>query len=521
MKGELTRTFGSNTISLRDGAGALFRRKFLVLFTFLAVVVGTAIVTFLLPDKYESRTKILVKNQRVDVAITPEATNGYAGSAVGSEVSENQINSEIELLTSKDLLTQVVTQCGLANANSGWFGKDAAPEAARVERAAERLSKDLVITPARKANIISISYSSNSPQLSALVLNKLGELYLEKHLKLNHPTGAADFFKDRADEYETQLKAAEQRFAEFQQSNNLVVLTQQKELTLQKTAEAKAKLLESEAAVNEATNRGKRVEQQLTAIPKRVVTQSRTLPNQYSAERLNTMIVELQNRRTQLLTKFRPEDRLVREVDEQIRITSEALGKAEQRTAVEQATDLNPLRTTLETELSRARLDQSGAQARRDTLAGQLQQYQQALQKLEGDTAKHNDLQRQVQQAESNYQLYAKKREESRIADELDRQKITNVSIAESPVAPQLPTSPNRLLNLILGVVLAGFLSVGTVFSAELLNDTVYTPQQLEALTGAKVLATVPGNSRKMLSRVSREPNDIEIEGRAIGELEG
>src|SRR5216684_8263386 len=132
MKRELTTGFGGNSISLRDGAGALFRRKALVLLTFLTVVLGTAIVTYLVPNKYESRMKILVKNQRVDVAITPEAT---AAPAVESEVSESQINSEIELLTSRDLLAQVVTECGLAKFERNWISKES-PEAARVETAA-------------------------------------------------------------------------------------------------------------------------------------------------------------------------------------------------------------------------------------------------------------------------------------------------------------------------------------------------------------------------------------------------
>ena len=517
MKNQLTTGLGGNSISMRDGAGALFRRKALVIFIFVAVVLGTAVVTFLLPNKFDSRIKILVKNQRVDVAITPEQTSGAPASAVENEVSENQINSEIELLTSKDLLTQVVTDCRLADMEKGWLS-GSAPSAVMVERAVNRLAKDLIITPVRKANVITITYASNSPQLSASVLKKLGELYLEKHLKLNHPTGASDFFTQRADEYETQLKQSEQQMTDFQQSNNLVVLSQQKELTLQKTAEAKSKLLESETALNEATNRIARVEQQLAAIPKRVITQSRQLPNQYSAERLNTMMVELQNRRTQLLTKFRPEDRLVREVDEQIRTTREALMKAEQKTSVEEATDLNPLRQTLETELSRARLDQTGARARRETLSGQLQQYEDALKKLEGGTVKHNDLQRQVKEAEDNYQLYAKKREEARIADELDRQKITNVSIAEAATVAQIPSSPNRGLNLVLGVFLAGFLSLVSVFSVEMLSDAVHTPRQLEALTGAKVLATVPENSRRMIMHNTREPGEIET--RSVAELQ-
>jgi uncharacterized protein involved in exopolysaccharide biosynthesis len=511
MKGELTTGIGSNTISLRDGASALFRRRGLVLFIFLAVVLGTAVVTWLLPNKYESRMKILVKNQRVDVAITPEATAG-APAGVDTEVSENVINSEIELLTSRDLLTQVAKETGLAQAGPAAFWKRAVPEADRIEKAAAELAKDLDIAAVKKANVISISYTANSPEVAAAVLKKLGELYLEKHLKLHHPTGASDFFKDKAEQYETQLHDSEKQLTRFQQDNNLVVLAQQKDLTLQKTAEAKSKLLESEAAVSETTNRIKRIEQQLAVTPKRIITQSKSLPAQYSAERLNTMMVELQNRRTQLLTKFRPEDRLVREVDEQIRTTRQALAKAESQTAIEQATDLNPLRQTLENEYSKTRLEQSGAQARRDTLATQLSQYEGSLQKLEGDTTRHDDLQRQKKEAEENYQLYAKKREEARIADELDRQKITNVSIAEAPSAPRLPSSPNRPLNLVLGVFVAAILSLGTVFSAEMLGDTVHNPRQLEALTGATVLATVPENSRKLIPRRAEKTKKIESE---------
>jgi uncharacterized protein involved in exopolysaccharide biosynthesis len=513
MKGELTTGFGGNSISLRDGASALFRRRGMVLFIFLAVVLGTALITLLLPNKFESRMKILVKNQRVDVAITPEATTS-APSADG-EVSESEINSEIELLTSRDLLTQVAKETGLGQAGTSMFWKKSPPEAERIEKAANDLAKDLVIAPVRKANVISISYSANSPELAAAVLKKLGELYLDKHLKLHHPTGASDFFKEKADQYETQLHDSEKQLTTFQQDNNLVVLAQQKDLTLQKAAEAKSKLLESETAVNETTNRIKRIEQQLAATPKRIITQSKSLPAQYSAERLNTMMVELQNRRTQLLTKFRPDDRLVREVDEQIRTTKDALAKAESQTATEQATDLNPLRQSLESEYSRARLEQSGAQARRDTLSTQLREYQAALQKLEGDTTRHDDLQRQKKEAEENYQLYAKKREEARIADELDRQKITNVSIAEAPAVPRIPSSPNRPLNLILGFFVAAFLSLGTVFSAEMLGDSIHTPRQLEALTGATVLATVPA-----ISRGGSRKKTKEIESKPVAQLE-
>jgi uncharacterized protein involved in exopolysaccharide biosynthesis len=212
---------------------------------------------------------------------------------------------------------------------------------------------------------------------------------------------------------------------------------------------------------------------------------------------LNTLIVELQNRRTQLLTKFRPDDRLVKEVDQQIRTTRAALERATNETATEQSTGLNPLRQSLETELARGRVDLAGAEGRHEMLLGQVAQYEAQLSRLESSTAPYEDLNRKVKQSEESYQLYKQKEEEARITDELDENKITNVSVAEAPAQPQLPARPNRPLNLAMGIVLGLLLSAGSVFVVELMRDTVTTPRELEALTGQRVLASMPKNGRR------------------------
>ncbi len=482
------------TFSRRDVASIWFRHKLLITATFLTIAAGTALVTFMMPNEYGSRMKILVKNVRSEVPITPERTTGTNG-VNNTDVSETEINSEIELLTSKDLLNQVVIECGLARPGQSLLQrlnlKDAPRnEAGLIEQASELLAKDLVVTPVKKANIIEISYSSNSPQTAAAVLRKLGDLYLEKRLKLHRPAGTYEFFKAQADQYEQQLRAAEKQLSSFQQGMNVVSISQQKDLTVQKMTDAKSKLLETQAFLKEVNERIKHLDEQMSALQPRIVTQSRALPNQYSAERLNTMLVELQNRRTQLLTKFRADDRLVREVDREINTTRAALEKASNQTAIEQSTDLNPLRQILGTELARARVDQVGGQARQSVLAGQLRDYEAQLSRLEGSTSEFQDLTRRVKEAEDNYQLYEKKQEESRIADELDQNKITNVSMAEAPVPSQLPLRPNRPLNLLLGIVLGVFIALGSAIAAEFLRESVETPRELE-LSG-QVLATIP-----------------------------
>ena len=67
----------------------------------------------LLPRKYEAEMKILVNRERVDPVVTsnPEA---QAGPSIVPVVSEEDLNSEVELLKSRDLLEKVVVACGLA-----------------------------------------------------------------------------------------------------------------------------------------------------------------------------------------------------------------------------------------------------------------------------------------------------------------------------------------------------------------------------------------------------------------------
>src|ERR1043166_247005 len=493
-------------VSVRDIASVVFRHKLLLCGTFLAVALGTAVFTFMLPNEYESRMKILVKNTRSDVPITPERTNGTTGSSFDNDVSENQINSEIELLTSEDLLKQVVTECGLYGGGSSItskLGLKSAPpsQATQIESATRQLAKDLTITPVKKADIIEIKYTSQSPEKTAAVLRKVQDLYLDKHLKLHRPPGTYEFFKAQADQSEAQLQDAEKKLSNFQQSMNVVSLSQQKDQAVLKMAEAKSKLLETETFLREVNDRIAKGQQQMETLPPRVISQTRALPNQYSAERLNTLIVELQNRRTQLLTKFRSDDRLVKEIDQQLKDTRAALDKASRETATEQSTDLNPLRQTLETELARGKVDQAGAAGRREMLASQVKQYEEQLSRLEGITAEYDDLNRQVKESADNYELYKKKAEEARITDELDQNKLTNVSIAEAPVQPQLPVRPNRPLNLILGVFLGALLSIGSVVVAEFMRDTVLTPRELESFTGQPVLASLPN-----MRRASRRP---------------
>jgi uncharacterized protein involved in exopolysaccharide biosynthesis len=498
----------AETVTLADVASVVFRRKWQIVITFVLIVGAAIALTLLTPKQYESYMKILVKNERADMIVS---AGGADGSSYQPEVSETEINSEIELLSDFNLLQRVVIETGLDRVETTRGATVGERHTLAVDQAAWRLQRHLTVTPARKTNIIEIRYLDRDPRRAAAVLRHLAVAYLDEHLKVHAAPGTYEFFAGQTRHYQDELKSAEARLEQFRLQNGIVMLAQQKEAMLQQASEADVALKQANTAIEEYGSRIAATQRQLTITPARVVTQDRAVPNQYSVEHLGSMLAELQNRRTELLAKFRPEDRLVREVEQEIADTQEALGKATKAMASERSTDINPVYQALQVDIAKQQADLAGAQARRETLTQQARSYRGQLMQLGNASTEYDDLTRAQKEAEDNYQLYARKTEEARIAESLDRQKIANVAIAEPPTEPYLPAKPNVKLNLALGLLLALFISPGLAFGTEYLKrsgqgsqirvqpslagahliESIDETSQLEALTGLPVLASV------------------------------
>jgi len=190
------------TVSLREIVAVVNRRKKQIAITFLAVVTTVTAVTFLMPKQYEAHMKVLVKNERADTVVSADS-NG--GSINRSEVDESQINSEIELLNSNNLLQRVVVKCELDKLedSNGPVVAERLPIA--IEKAVKHLQKKLTIAPVRKADIIQVDYISPDPRLAAAVLQQLGESYLDDHLKVHGTPGTTSSLPARPPATSTNL----------------------------------------------------------------------------------------------------------------------------------------------------------------------------------------------------------------------------------------------------------------------------------------------------------------------------
>ena len=97
---------GDEAIGLREFLSVLFKRKSTILVTFLTVVATVTVGTFLLPPTYEAQARLLVKVGRENVY---RSEVGGDTSQILSVNNEEIVNSETNILTSRDLIEKVVS----------------------------------------------------------------------------------------------------------------------------------------------------------------------------------------------------------------------------------------------------------------------------------------------------------------------------------------------------------------------------------------------------------------------------
>ena len=68
----------SFNVSAKDLAAILARRKWQTLITFVLIVAAVGAGTLLMPKQYETRMKVLVKNERADMIVSADR-NGSSG----------------------------------------------------------------------------------------------------------------------------------------------------------------------------------------------------------------------------------------------------------------------------------------------------------------------------------------------------------------------------------------------------------------------------------------------------------
>ena len=446
---------------------------------------------------YRAHLRVLVGRGRSDPPATSQPNAPLDFSRV--EVTEEELNSEVELLKDDDVLQSVAIANDLAAHDWLRWLRPHEDRAARVERAARRLSSQLDVQAIKKTNVIAVNYDAADPELAAHVLQSLAAVYLEKHIEVHRPGGQLHFFDEQTAESRRQLEQAEGKLLDFTNTHDVVMAAQQRDLLLQRINDVEANYRQSQSQMAETEHRVRELNEQLARLPQRAVTQVRTADNPELLRALKASLLDLELKRTQLLTKFEPNHRLVQEIDRQIAQARAAIENENSAPVRDQTTDQDTNYEWAKAELQKAEVERKGLEGRNAMVFAQLAQYRLLARQLGEDAIIQDDLVNSEKAAQDNYLLYVKKREQARMADALDEGGIVNVAIAEKPVVPALPRWPPAIV-VLAGLVGALASGTGAAFAADYLDPALRTPEEVTAYLELPVLASLPGGTGNRLS---------------------
>ena len=467
----------------RDVVAVIFRQRWAVLIAFVLTIAAIAATGFWTP-KFDAQMKILVRRQRPDTIVTSSAS--AQSQVFNDQVTEEDINSEVELLNSQDLLRNVVLEAGLAEGPSlGW-----SPDV-RVARAVRKLGKDLKIEPLRKSNVIAVHYSAPDPVMADKVLTSLSHAYTEKHLQVHRSSGELTFFDQQMQQYQHGLNQAQAKLNSFTDSTGVVSAQMERDSALKQASDFDEAARQAQGTLHETQQRVNVLKTQLQSMQPRTTTVVRTSDNPQLLEQLKSTLLNLQLKRTELLTKYEPTYRPVQELDQQISETKNAINSAESKPIREESSDQNPDYLWVKAELTKAQSDLGGLAVRAQSASAIAARYHQTAEQLNRDQVEQQDLERNVKTQEDNYFLYLQKREEARISEALDRRGILDVAMAEQPVVPALPDNSPLSIALVT-LLLAGTCSLATAVVKDLMDPSFRTPDELANYLGTPVLASLP-----------------------------
>jgi uncharacterized protein involved in exopolysaccharide biosynthesis len=466
----------------RDVAAVLFRQRWPILIAFGLVVIAVALSGVWVPQ-YTAEMKILVLRQRSDTMLTPSANAPIQYN--DDQVSAEDLNSEVELLNSDDLLRKVVLTTGLDGArdSSSIGGNDV-----RTARAEHKLSGNLDIRGISKSNMISVRYRASSPEMAHKVLEALAAAYMQKHLEMHRRSGEFKFFDELTEQYQQGLNQAQEKLTDFNKETGIVSAEIERDAALHQAGDFDAAARQAETAEIGTEQRVTALHAELNSIKPRITTVVRKSDNPELLDQLKSTLLNLELKRTELLTKYEPTYRLVQEVDRQIADAKSTISAEEEKPVRDETSDRNPDYQWVQAELTKAEADLSDLKGRASAASAVAAKYHAQARRLDQSMATQQNLVQAARTQQENYLLYEHKREDARISDALDRGGFLNVAVAEQPAVPAIPERSPLTVALIT-LLLAGAFSLSTAFVRDYMDPTFRTPGELVADLGTPVLA--------------------------------
>ena len=482
---------------LRDRYRTIFAAAALV--TFLALV-----VTLFMKPVYRAQATIEIKGSSPEIETLQELQNQ---NAAPNNVVVTEVETEIGILKSDRLAREVVDKLLLANdGKSGilssswnafvhwWTGSpesqsDPAPNSAlrsdsgsassaatsspgssmdpkAYQRLVDHFEASLDVERVGNSRLVTISYESDDPHMSARVVNAMVSGYMQVHQMATRKL--TKMLTEQVQEAKQDLEQSESKMTKYARRNGLLYLENDNG-TSENIVNQRLRQLQDQLTQAQADRYQK---QSLYSLVQKGDYSS--LPNVFDDKLLQDLTVQTANLKSQyaqLSSTFTDSYPKVKQVKKQLAAMEQALARERERAAATVTNDYL-------------------ASVRREALL--LRAFQQQKNAATYVAEKSNRYDLLKKNADSDNQMYDTLLQKVKEASLVAKIKANNVSVVD-PAAPQfLPVKPRVLLNLALGLILGIGLGVGLAFLQAHFDTTLRTVEEVDRFLGLPALAMIP-----------------------------
>jgi succinoglycan biosynthesis transport protein ExoP len=494
-----------SSLNFSDLLFILFRHKWKIVLCAALGVIAAAVAYFSIPPLYDCQAKLLVR-----YVVEKSALDGL-DSSVQTPGSEGAvlINSEVAILTSWDVVAEVVDAIGVKRLLGASQSKEPRADAVR------GVLGNLRVSAVKESNIISLSYKNKDPELAVQVLKELLSRYFDKHLEFHRSTGGFDYVKQEAAQQQARLSQTEKELKQLTDRVGIISTAVNAASLNDGLVKGEQEFSATEAEFEAQQARVATIEQGLawaqTDASAKDATQQvdSEIIKQYQA--LIGRVANLRQAETELLSKYTPQNRLVKIKHAQIEDLENQCRNLERKhpgllETVPAAVTSQTARRDLVTE--KARLEELRAKA--EALKSRVTDLRARVKTFSEIGPQLAELQRKKEVEEASYKYYESSLEKARIDETLSSSKMPNISVVQKPLTAEKNNDDKKKIVLVLAFA-GGMVGLAIAALIDLVLDrSVKRPLELETRLSIPLLLSVPdfsqnGHSRPRLLNAGQE----------------
>ncbi len=546
----------ANKRSIRQYFNVVYKRLPMILAIAVLVTVAVSFYSFRQPSVFLSAAQMIIEPRKPQVTQKDAININFGDDA-------NYYNTQLQLLQSPDLMKKVVVALGLhrdahvlgddskgilASIRSMFSSDDKTAdtenslpilsesepdtaaagivqltpaEDALATKYAAKLVTGLKVERTENTNIVNISVSSTNPTLTARVADKLGEIFIKDDGN-RELAGAQKAYEELGNSIEELKKTIAQQESEQMEEMRVSGLPLQEKggdlrASNLSALQAEFNLAQSEASktqalLSSASEAGKRGDILSVAGDNKALQDARSqnLKRQADFEKriedIDRKINEGKEKRENLLARYTPEYKEVVAINAQIAELENQKIKVDREVSERIKAEGIKLEQSAEREvIASLRAQAIGAQQREQRARVTLDRAL-ADANLEGQAeTKLITLKRALESNRGLLDTYTQRQKEQELA--ISGGRPNNIKISNHAVVPTNPTGPQRLRNIIVGMLLSLAAGIGLAFLMDYLDDSVRTSDDVSRHLGLPTLALIPHHDQGTPTKLIRSLN--------------